>query len=105
VFSDPDTDAAPPVVIINAAAAQRFFPGQDPLGKRIAVKYIGLGTVDTAPRLREIVGIVSNVRQRAPDLPSEPAIYLSYLQDETYHVLASMNLFVRSASDNPGRLA
>jgi putative ABC transport system permease protein len=105
VFSDRDNDATPPVVIINAAAAQRFFPGQDPLGKRIAVKYIGPGTVDTAPRLREIVGIVSNVRQRPLDLPSEPAIYLSYTQDETHHVLASMNLFVRSAGDNPALLA
>jgi putative ABC transport system permease protein len=55
--------------------------------------------------MRQIVGIVSNVRQRALDLPSEPALYLPYLQDETHHVLASMNLFVRSAAENPGLLA
>jgi ABC-type antimicrobial peptide transport system permease subunit len=50
------------------------------------------------------VGIVSNVRQRALDLPSEPAIYMPYLQDDTHHVLASMNLFVRSAGDDPALL-
>ena len=55
--------------------------------------------------MREIVGIVSNLRQRGLDLPSEPAVYVPYLQDETHHVLASMNLFVRSMSDDPGLLA
>jgi putative ABC transport system permease protein len=104
-FTDHDNDTGPPVVIINADAAQRFFPEQNPIGQRIAVKYIGLGTRNTAPRLREIVGIVSNMRLRAVDLPSEPAIYVPYLQDETHHVLASMNLFVRSAGDNPVLLA
>jgi len=103
-FSDRDNATAPLVVIINAEAAQRFFPGEDPIGKRIAVNYVALGTVN-APRMREIVGIVANLRQRALDLPSEPAVYVPYLQDETYHVLASMNLFVRSAGDDPGLLA
>ena len=68
------------------------------------MNYVALGTVN-APRMREIVGIVANLRQRALDLPSEPAVYVPYLQDETYHVLASMNLFVRSAGDDPGLLA
>ena len=103
-FSDRDNDTAPPVVIINAEAAQRFFPGEDPIGKHIAVNYLALGTVN-APRMREIVGIVSNVQQRALDLPSEPAVYVPYLQDETHHVLASMNLFVRSGGQDPGLLA
>jgi len=49
--------------------------------------------------------MVSNLRQRGLDLSSEPAVYVPYLQDETHHVLASMNLFVRSMSDDPGLLA
>jgi predicted permease len=104
-FSERDNDAAPPVVIINAAAAQRFFPGEDPIGKGIAVKYLGLGTVNTNPRMREIVGVVSNMRQRAVELPSEQAMYIPYTQDETHHVLASMNLFVRIAGADPRLLA
>jgi len=40
LFSDRDNDTAPPVVIINAAAAQQFFAGEDPIGKRIAVNYL-----------------------------------------------------------------
>jgi putative ABC transport system permease protein len=103
-FTNHDNDAAQPVAIINAKAAQQFFPGENPIGKRIGVNYIALGTVN-APRMREIVGIVSNLRQRGLETPSEPAVYLPYQQDETHHVLASMNLFVRSSGDDPGLLA
>jgi hypothetical protein len=78
----------PAIVIINDEAARRFFPGEDPVGKRIAVNYLALGSrIKGAPRMREIVGVVSNVRQRALDLPPEPAIYMPYTQDETYHGL------------------
>lgn len=105
-FSDRDDKNAPPVMIINADAAQQFFPGQDPIGKRVAVNYLALGSRNNRPPpLREIVGVVANVRQRALDLPSEPAIYVPYTQDDTTHVLASMNLFVRSARGNPALLA
>ena len=105
-FSDHDNDTALPVIIINASAAQRFFPGVDPIGKHITVDYIALGSRNNRPPPpREIVGIVSDVKQRALDLPSEPAIYMPYTQDDTYHVLASMNLFVRSAGVNPASLA
>jgi ABC-type antimicrobial peptide transport system permease subunit len=68
------------------------------------VNYLALGTVN-APRMREIVGIVSNLQQRPLDLPSEPAVYVPNLQDETHHIRASMSLFVRSAGDDPGLLA
>ena len=105
-FSDRDNETAPPVIIINADAAQRFFPGEDPLGKQITVNYLALGSRNNRPPPpREIVGVVSNVRQRALDLPSEPAIYMPYTQDDTHHVLASMNLFVRAAGTNPALLA
>src|SRR5215472_10119993 len=105
-FSDHDDQSAQPVVIINAEAARRFFPGQDPIGKRITVNYLALGSRNNRPPPpREIVGVVANVRQRALDQPSEPAIYMPYTQDDTNHVLASMNLFVRSASDDPALLA
>jgi len=105
-FSDRDNLTAPPVIIINAEAARQFFPNEDPIGKRITVNYLALGSRNNRPPPpREIVGIVSNVRQRALDLPSEPAIYMPYTQDDTNHVLASMNLFVRSTGRDPGLLA
>ena len=105
-FSDHDDQNAQPVVIINTEAARRFFPGQDPIGKHITVNYLALGSRNNRPPPpREVVGVVANVRQRALDLPSEPAIYMPYTQDDTNHVLASMNLFVRSAGGDPAQLA
>jgi predicted permease len=104
-FSNHDDENAPPVVIINAEAARRFYPGQDPVGRHITVDYLALGSRNNRPPPpREIVGVVANVRQRALDMPSEPAIYMPYTQDDTDHVLASMNLFVRSAGGRPAIL-
>jgi putative ABC transport system permease protein len=105
-FTDHDTLNAPPTVIINEEAARRFFPGTDPLGKRIAVSYLSLGSRTSGPpRMREIVGVVSNLRQRALDTPPAAAVYVPYTQDETFHVLNSMELYVRTSVEDPGSLA
>ena len=106
LFTDRDDASAPPVALINAEAARRLFPNVDPLGRRIGVNYLALGsrTLDSIPRMREIVGIVSNMRQVALNLPPGPAIYLPYTQDETHHVLNSMSVYVRSAGNNPASL-
>jgi putative ABC transport system permease protein len=105
-FSDHDVLESPPVAIINAEAARRLFPGEDPIGKRVGVNYLALGSRmrDSVQRWREIVGVVSNFRQRAVDLPAGPGVYLPYTQDETYHVLNSMHLYVRSANADPSAL-
>jgi predicted permease len=55
-FSDDDRAGSEPVVIINEAAAQKFFPGEDPLGQTIS--FLGL---------RRIVGIVGNIRHDGPE--------------------------------------
>lgn len=105
-FSDHDTLTAPAVVIINQEAARRLFPGANPLGKRIAVSYLSLGSRTSGPpRMREVVGVVSNLRQRALETPPAPAVYAPYTQDETFHVLNSMQLYLRTSVDDPGVLA
>ena len=104
-FTEHDNENAPPVVIINTEAAHQFWPGQDPIGKRIGVNYTGPGRrTDAAPRLREIVGIVGDIRHDALDAPATPAVYLPYLQDETNHDMATMSLFLRT-DGNPMALA
>jgi putative ABC transport system permease protein len=96
-FTEHDDDNAPPVVIINNAAARQFWPGQNPIGKRIGVNYTGPGRrTNAAPRLREIVGVVGDIRHDSLDAPAAPAVYLPYLQDETNHDMATMSLFVRA---------
>ncbi len=99
-FNTGDDANSAPVAIVNEQTARQYWPEEDPIGKRIAVNYTGPGRIgSSAPRLREIVGIVRGMKHGAPDSPTQPAVYMPYLQDETYHDLASMSLFVRSTGD------
>ncbi len=55
-FSDADRAESPEVVVISQAMAKRFWPGEDPIGKHLTLTF--------APgRVREIVGIVGDVKQ------------------------------------------
>ena len=67
-----DQPQSPPVAIISEAAAQRHFPGEDPIGKRIRVMF--------SPEVT-IVGIVGNIKHNALNLPAYPHIYLPQSQE------------------------
>src|SRR5207302_7438203 len=56
-----DDASGAPVVLINQAFADRFFPGQDPLGQHIIIG-AGAESVGLADRTREVVGIVGNTK-------------------------------------------
>jgi putative ABC transport system permease protein len=106
LFTEHDDGNAPAVVLINTEAARQFWPGQNPIGKRIGINYTGAGrrVSDATPRLREIVGIVNAMKHGPLDAPTTPAVYMPYVQDETSHDMSAMNLLVRS-SGNPAGLA
>ena len=98
-FGDRDNGAGLPAVIINQAMAQAYWPGKDPIGKQIAADYVGAGRIIDGPRrFRQVVGVVQNIKPGL-DLPAEPALYTPYLQDETDHVFAGLNLVVRTTCD------
>jgi len=61
------------VAIVNEALAKKYWPGQSAVGKRISVGYDG-------DSLREIVGVVGDVRRTALDEEPAPAIYLPHHQ-------------------------
>lgn len=96
-FNAFDTATSVPVVIVNQLFAERFWPGQNPVGKRLTVGYTGPGRRALGgDRAREVVGIVANIKHEGLDLAMEPALYMPYVQDETNHVLGSIDLFVRA---------
>ncbi len=66
-------DSTPLVVIVNEALAKKYWPGQSAVGKRISVGY-------DSDSLREIVGVVGDVRRTALDEEPAPAIYLPHHQ-------------------------
>ena len=73
VFTANDTKGTPEVLVVSDAFVQRFFPGEDPIGRRLV--YDG---PDKTPR--EIVGVVGDVRRNGLDLGVQPEVYVSYLQ-------------------------
>jgi putative ABC transport system permease protein len=92
-FSRSDTETAPGVVIINETMAARFFPGEDPVGKRL--------NLSGEPRdLREIVGVVGDVRNYGVDAEVKPEVYVPFLQSAPEYlsgVVSAMTIVVRSA--------
>jgi len=71
VLLDSDADRQVGAVVINEAAARNFWPGQNPIGRRIHVERI-------YGQDREVVGVVGDVRQSSLALPSQPEIYLPF---------------------------
>ncbi len=71
-FNGADTLQAPQVMIVNQAFAQEYFPGEDPIGKKLKP---GAGN-GHGPAWRQIVGVVGNVRHSATQRELEPSMYL-----------------------------
>jgi putative ABC transport system permease protein len=65
-FTDADRRDGRLVVVISQATADRFFPGEDPIGHRISW---GDSEDDDKPFWREIIGVVGDVRRRGLDEP------------------------------------
>jgi predicted permease len=73
-FNDADDVKAAQVMIVNEAFAQKFFHGENPLGRKLKP---GAGN-DSAngPAWRTIIGVVGNVRRNATDRDVQPIQYL-----------------------------
>ncbi len=70
-FEAGDVRASPQVVLLSESAVQRFFPGEDPLGKRITI-----GWRREPPAGGEVVGIVGDTKELGLDHENPPEIYL-----------------------------
>jgi putative ABC transport system permease protein len=76
-FNDRDDAGAPRVLIVNRAFADKFFPGEDVIGKRITPGAVSPGE---KPSLHEIVGVVGSAKLFAMDAAPEPIYYFPYKQ-------------------------
>ena len=68
-FTERDTASAPPVVVVNEALAARYWPGENPVGRRVLLN---------SPH--EIVGVVGDLRTQGLEQPVEPAMFFSLWQ-------------------------
>ena len=105
-FDEHDGSGNPPVIVVDETAGQALWPGQDPLGKRVAFEYRGNSAADPQPAWREVVGIVRRVRHYSlTNNSARIQVYVPYAQPPIYfRTLASTALMVRSAGD-PAALA
>ena len=73
-FNQRDMPDSPKALVINRTMAERFWPGEDPVGKRLTMKDWG------PPLTGEIVGVVGDTKQNGPDTPVSAMIYWPYTQ-------------------------
>lgn len=73
-FDDQDRLGSPTVAVLSRTAAERFWPGIDPVGRRLTMLHWD------EPLTADVVGVVEDVRQRGPDREVEPAVYFSHRQ-------------------------
>jgi putative ABC transport system permease protein len=76
-FIEQDDAKAPPVLVVNKAFADKFFPGEDVIGKRIESGATN-GTGHTVAS--EIVGLVGNAKQAVQRMEADPIYYFPYKQ-------------------------
>ena len=89
-FTSQDRDNTPSVIIVNQALANRYWPNQNAVGKRLSFEENPRNQV-----WREIVGISGNVRHKALETEPMPEVYFPYQQ----YPRNFMNLVVHTASD------
>jgi predicted permease len=87
-FTARDTESSPPVVVINEAAARKYFPDRSPIGRRLGSTLEGSGKL-------EIVGILRDTKYNSVREAALPTRYTPFSQ--TVHDNASFE--VRSAGD------
>ena len=94
-FSERDTETAPRVMVVNQALANRDFPNENPIGKRIS---LGGNDGNGQPIWWEIVGVAANVRSLELREEATPEFYLSSLQDSFGNMFLVVRTTVEPAS-------
>ena len=94
LFNETDRIETPKVVVISESAAKRFWPNDNPIGKRAAVYQ---GGFDTGA---EVIGVVGDVRYSTIDSLPNPDAYVSYFQSPRFRMM----VFLKTAGD-PSALA
>ncbi len=91
-FTARDDINAPFVIIASDSFVKKFFPGEDPMGKRIRPS----GSVTPGdPPVREIIGVVGDIHLTSLRTPAQPQLYIPHQE----FAIGGMSLLVRSNTD------
>ena len=84
-FTRQDHTDAPRVAIVTESAVRRWFPDQDPIGRRVNINGVP----------REVVAVVGDVLQRSPGQPAQPMLFVPFAQ----RTIRSVKVVVRTTGD------
>ena len=89
MFTNADTEDRPQAILISDAMAKRIWPGENPIGKRLTMTFF-------PEKIREVVGVVGNVKQDGLDIAEPVAtLYLPMAQAPR----AFMTVVLRAAAE------
>ncbi|KAA6459261.1 ABC transporter permease [Acidobacteria bacterium AB60] len=96
-LGEQDGLSGPPTIVVNQAFAKKYFPNESPIGHRMQVR---MGDDVFEHPVREIVGVVGDVRTKALTADAEPQYFLPYAQA----VVTNPYVVVRARGDVSGLL-
>lgn len=77
IFAETDNAQSPSVIVLSQSAAKKFFPTEDPIGKRLTLPP---GRQQTTPTVSEVVGVVGDVPRNGLDSETPYQVYASLNQ-------------------------
>ena len=86
-----DHENAPAVAVISRTAAERYWPGQNPIGRKLRMHVSAAGREP----VREIVGVVQDVKTARLQQPPAPVVYVPHAQ----HLVSVMTFVLRTSND------
>lgn len=99
-FTESDTETSQPVVIISESFAEKYWPGQEPIGKRVK-----RGTYEAADRpWLTVVGVVDTLAEGEDDESTVDAWYLPYRQTNVVPEFSSVTFVVKMDGTSPEAL-
>jgi putative ABC transport system permease protein len=94
-FSSTDRAGAPLVAILNQTLADRLFPNQDPIGRRVAWTGEVLKFIPVSGEWRTVIGVVGNTKDGGLDAAPLPVLFQPFAQEQVF----SSGLVIHAASD------
>ena len=98
-FDTRDRDDSPPVAIVSDSFARRYFPGENPIGRKLIVATPGKAAIEVT---REIVGVAGDVRYLTRPSEASLEIYLPFVQTTWPNIYVMMRTIGDPAALAPG---